>query len=234
MPPKKKAKGPRTPEKPSSASGGSSENWRCVSAQDYFAYVNHTCDDDVDKLHPWISDGKMEGYACRDCEMHGHHDSYHVLSASQVEAVMLLVEGAKPTKSRKTKSRDQDADDVNDDQRGGDPKDVRRTLSNANLNIKRTDLNRKRTVCVDDSELNETWVKANWTKHCNTMSDKLPIIGRGDIPPSFGITAVELKAQVPYCDMMGRYLSAWAEFYSKGRDSAVLLTNIETLEAGAH
>ncbi len=146
MPPKKKAKGPRTPEKPSSASGGSSENWRCVSAQDYFAYVNRTCDDDVDKLHPWISDGKMEGYACRDCEMHGYHDSYHVLSASQVEAVMLLVEGAKPTKSRKTKGHDQDADDVNDDQRGGDPKDIRRVLSNANLNIKRTDLNRKRRV----------------------------------------------------------------------------------------
>ena len=82
-------------------------------------------------------------------------------------------------------------------------------------------------------ELNPTWVQLYWGKHLETVSAKVPHIQRcGDaIPVHFAAVALELLQQDPYIQCMTKYLTCWAEFFSKGRDAALILGSLDILEA---
>ena len=183
-------------------------------------------------LHPEVKVGNQWGRACRDSELGGYYDSYPVLSARQVNKLLKDIAHAKSSSRKKKPKDDADEEKSEDDERGGSHCDIRRSLTNGGINIARCDINNNKTECLEEEALTPSWVAATWGKLHETMSKKLPMLSKrkADIPPQYGLTAVELQATTPYSLFMNNYLNAFAEYYTKGRDPDLCLSAVKACE----
>ena len=211
------------------------EDWRCVSEADYAKYINSQGLEDIDDLHPEVTIKTGSGRACRDSELGGYHEQYDILPARQVKKIQtqLAKLKSKPARSRSGLGESEDEEEEREQTQGGSHADIRRMLSNGAVNIKRTDINCKKTMAADDEIITPTWVKLIWSTHYVGMNAKLPYFNTGDIPSQYALVPVEMRQQTPFSLVMSNYFSAFAEYYTKGRDSAVCLAAVEVVEASA-